>query len=51
MGFTPGGGNTAEQFSTGAGPFGYSGTNGEVYQQIIDDFVTRRELQMNAVMT
>lgn len=51
MGFTPGGGNAAEQFSTGAGPFGYAGSNGEVYQQIIDDFVTRRELQMNAVMT
>ena len=51
MAFTPGSGNATEQFSTGAGPFGYAGANGEVYQQIIDDFVTRRELQMNAVIT
>jgi hypothetical protein len=51
MPFTPGSGNATQQFSTGAGPFAFAGSNGEVLQQIIDDFVTRRELQMNAVIT
>jgi len=35
----------------GLGPWGFAGGDGEVYNQIIEDFVTRREVAMEAVQT
>lgn len=35
----------------GLGPWGFPGTDGELYEQILADFVTRRDVAMEAVQT